>query len=229
MARKERAPASAPKLGFPGPRPQPAAPHAGPGPAASFGGRAGTVLTEGRPAAGSREAESPGPGASSWSWRRPVAVLPGPAARSPPSQPAGYPPAALRASRSCSPSAGAPAPALTHATPGAMRPRPFYIREHRRAVPRTQPPPPPALTRCLRRSAALCFGRRSPPSRPRWSQHRSPQPSLSRPHPDPLGLSLFSRRNCSPALRPSSSAPSPLITPSTHPGPAPPSPPRARM
>lgn len=91
VARKGRDPASAPKLGFPGPRPQPPAPRAGRGPAASFGGRAGTVLTEGRRAEGSGETESPGPAAPSWSRRRPAAVRPGPAARAPPAR---CPPAA---------------------------------------------------------------------------------------------------------------------------------------
>lgn len=42
--------------------------------------------------------------------------------------------------------------------------------------------------------------------------------ALAPPHPP--GLSPFSRRNRGPALRPSSPAPSPLITPSTHPGPS---------
>lgn len=67
-----------------------------------------------------------------------------------------------------------------------------------------------ALTRCLRR--------RSPPRHPRRSEVCSARPPLSPPHP--LELSLFSRRNRGPALRPSSSAHSPLITPSTHPGPS---------
>ncbi|KAK2121412.1 hypothetical protein P7K49_002798 [Saguinus oedipus] len=140
------------------------------------------------------------------------ALRAGAGAGPPPSSPAAGlgPPKLARPLPAGRPAGLAPLPALTHATPGAVRPRPFYTREHRRTVPRIQPLLPTALTRCLRRSAALCVGRRSPPHCPRRSQRRSPQPSLSRPHPDPLWLSLFSHRNCSPALRPSSSASLPL-------------------
>lgn len=129
----------------------------------------------------------------------------GPAARAPPGRPlpAGRPTGlapllAPRARPGACAHARDPgaqrAPSLT-ADPGAQRPI------HR-----------PALTRCL--------GRRSPPRRPRRSEGCSARPSLSPRPPHQLGLSPFSRRNRGPALRPSSPDPSPLITPSTHPGPS---------
>lgn len=204
VPRKGRAPASDPK----GPRPQPPASRAGPGPAAAFGGRAGTVLTEGRRAGGSGRAESPSPGAPSWSRRRPAAVRPGPAARAPPARPL---PASRPAGLRSLPAPRARPGARAHARdPGAQRARAPSLP----AGPGARSPGPrrcrPALTGCL--------GRRSPPRRPRRPERCSARPSLSPPHPP--RLSPFSRRNRGPALRPSSPAPSPLITPSTHPGPS---------
>lgn len=137
---------------------------------------------EGRRAGGSWEAEFPGPGAQSGSRRRPAALRPGPAARARPARPhaarrpPGWPrfparlPRAPRRSRSRTRprEQRARAPSLT-AGPGARRPGPRC--RHR------------ALTRCLRRSAALLLGRRSPPRRPRRSEGCSARPSLSPPPP----------------------------------------------
>lgn len=155
-------PALARKLGFPGPRPQPPASRAGPSPAASFGGRAGTILTEGRRAGGSREAESPSPAAPSWSRRRPAAVRPGPAARAPPARP----PAARRPPR------WPRAPARPPRAPrrSRSRTRPQEQRARAPALPAALGARHPgsrcrrALTRCLRRSAALRLGRRPLPA-----------------------------------------------------------------
>lgn len=171
VPRKGRAPASDPKLGFPGPRPQPPASRAGPGPAAAFGGRAGTVLTEGRRARGSGRAESPSPGAPSWSRRRPAAVRPGPAARAPPARPL---PASRPAGLRSLPAPRARLGARAHARdPGAQRARAPSLP----AGPGARSPGPrrcrPALTGCL--------GRRSPPRRPRRPESCSARPSLLPP------------------------------------------------
>lgn len=181
VARKKREPASAPKLSFPGPPPQPPASRAGPAQRPpSEEGRDSTH--EGRRAGGSWEAELPGPGALSRSWRRPAALRPGPAARARPARlhaahrPPGWPrfparlPRAPRRSRSRTRprEQRARAPSLP-AGPGARRPGPRC--RHR------------ALTRCLRRSATLLLGRRSPLRRPRGSEDCSARPSLSTPPP----------------------------------------------
>lgn len=198
VPRKGRAPASDPK----GPRPQPPGLSRRPRPSSRLRRKGGDGHSL-RGEAGRREREGriPQPRRSelepAQARRRPP--RPG-GSRAPPA--ARCPPAAPLASGPCPAPPRAPALALTHRDPGApARPRPFSPRGPGRAEPRTpplppgpywlpRPPllPPPAPARALLRAAF-----RSRPHRPR--------------------LSPFSRRNRSPALRPSSPAPSPLITP----------------
>lgn len=175
VARKERTPASAPKLSFPGPRPQPPASRAGPYPAPSFRGRAGMLLTRGGgPEGAGGRIRRPGRSEQepAQARRRRLRRLGPrqPAPRPPPRWPGvpARPPRAPRRSRSGTRprEQRVRAPSLP-AGPGARRPRP------RR---RSQP-----LTRCLRRLAVFRLGRRSPPHRPRRSEGYSARPSHSPP------------------------------------------------
>lgn len=83
---------------LPGPKPQPPASRVGPGPAASFGGRVETILTEGRQAGGKGKPNPPAPalraGAGAGPHRPPRPARPGgsgparpPAACRPPNWP----------------------------------------------------------------------------------------------------------------------------------------------
>lgn len=196
-----RAPASAPKLGFPRPRPQPPASRAGPGqrPPSEEGRGLYSREEAGRRERGDR---TPSPGAPSWSRHRPAAVRPG--GSGPTSPPAGRP------AGSESPPAPRARPGVraNARDPGSSAPAPLLC------GPRGAAPVPPAARLLLGASAAgrpfpsaaapLSAARAGPSASQRGLRSRPPtrpgclpsaavtaaQPSALLPGPLPLNNSL---------------------------------------